>query len=382
MLTKCSISTNEQSRILLLSVKGIQSQVANACLYEFEDIICNIEGVDVFIPQNDFPWRRKIYRLARYITQSDFVASTITPFPITISLEREYDLLFAVLDNPWQMYMVNTIKGWRDRTKLAACYIGEVWEKDFDNWRLLQEPFKSFDHIFVGVSHCVDKLSQLIGRPCSYLPPAVDTTLFCPFPIAPQRNIDVCYIGRRLSEIHHRLLELTLTQDFFYYYDTALRQDFKVENYLEHRLLLANLLKRSRHTIIHHAKFNRPQETGGKQEIGYRFFEGAAAGTVMLGMPPNNKNFQKYFGWSNAVVKVDWDTCDIKEVLSELNAQPELLEQISRNNVINSLQKHDWVYRWRQILTTLNLKPTTGMLAREKYLQQLVQAIQVQVPVC
>lgn len=381
MLTKDKVTADKQSRILFLSVRELQTQVANACLYEFEKIICDIEGVDFFIPHREFPISRKIYRLAKYLTKSDSIASTITPFPNAIALEQEYDLLFAVLDNPWQMYMVNAIKGWRDRCKLAACYIGELWEKELDNWRLLQEPFKSFDHIFVGVSHCVDKLAQLVGRPCSYLPPAVDTTLFCPYPLAPRRSIDVCYVGRRFNKIHHRLLDLALKKDFFYYYDTALRQDFKVDQPVEHRLLLANLLKRSRYTIIHHAKFNRPQETGGKQEIGYRFFEGAAAGTVMLGMPPNNEDFQKYFGWSNAVVKVDWDSCEIEEILSELNAQPKLLEQISLDNTINSLQKHDWVYRWRQILTILNLEPTAAMLAREQYLQQLAKTILIQAPV-
>ena len=42
--------------------------------------------------------------------------------------------------------------------------------------------------------------------------------------------------------------------------------------------------------------------------------------------------------------------------------------------MVNSLRKHDWVYRWEQVLTELGLPTTDGMEERKIYLQQLAQA--------
>ena len=63
------------------------------------------------------------------------------------------------------------------------------------------------------------------------------------------------------------------------------------------------------------------------------------------------------------------------EAIAELDAQPERLERISRRNVANCLLKHDWSYRWRDILATFDLKPSQAMIEREKYLHQLGHSI-------
>ena len=38
---------------------------------------------------------------------------------------------------------------------------------------------------------------------------------------------------------------------------------------------------------------------------------------------------------------------------------------------VNSLSRHDWVYRWRTILEAVGLEPTPEMLSREAYLNEL-----------
>jgi hypothetical protein len=378
MLTKLNSDVKQSSRILLFSQRGLRYQAANCCLYEFEDLIADFDRVDLFIPNNEYSFSRKLHRIIKYVTKSDYCATKISPFPHQYTLDQEYDLLFAVLDNPWQIYLLDSIQNWREKCRYVACYVGEIWDPELDNWRLLQEPFQYCDRIFLGVHHSVEKLSKQINIPCSYLAPGVDTVLFSPYPFLPYRSLDLCYVGRRVPAIHQTLLDLTTKKNFFYYYDTAKKLQLEVENHQEHRRLLANLLKRSRYTICTYAKFNRLEETGGYQEIGYRFFESAAAGTVMLGIPPKTEVFQKYFGWSDSIIEIDLNTSDINNIITELDAQPERLIRISRDNVINSLQKHDWVYRWREVLTSFKLELTSSMLDRERYLQQLVDSIQGQ----
>ena len=273
------------------------------------------------------------------------------------------------------MHLINSIQGWRDKVRHRACYIAEMWEPDLHNWRLLQEPFSNFDRIFLGVTLCTAGLEKIIKRPVTYIPPAVDTLRFSPYPNPPQRSIDVCYIGRRSPLIHESLLQLTQEKDFLYYYDTVKKQKLEIENPQEHRRLLASIFKRSRYNITNYAKFNSQQETGGTQEIGYRFFEGAAAGTVMVGMPPAGDAFPHYFDWEEPIVKVDFSGKDVVKAIAELDAQPGRLENIRRRNVANSLLKHDWAYRWRDMLAAFNLKPSPAMQQREQHLKQLAQDI-------
>lgn len=362
--------------ILVVSVRGFRFQAANCCIYEFEDLLTDIESAQLYVPNpvKRFDNARRIYRTAKYLGGSDRFAAKVAPFPQELSLDREYDLMFAVLDNPWQFHLLETIKGWRDKCRHTACFIAEMWQPDLSNWRLIKEPWSNFDHVFLGVTQCVAGLDKLIEPNVTYVPPAVDTLRFSSYPNPPQRSIDVSYVGRRSPIIHDALIKRATEDNFFYYYDT-IKGQLQIGNPREHRLLLAGLFQRSRYNVTNYAKFNSTKETGGTQEIGYRFFEGAAAGTVMIGMPPAGEAFPRYFDWEDAIIKVDLSGVDIVQTIAELDTQLERLNKISRMNVANSLLKHDWVYRWRDMLAKFDLKPSPKAIAREKYLQELAHSI-------
>ena len=370
--------TDQSPRILVVSVRGYRFQAANCCIYEFEDLLTDCESTRLFVPQGEdsfvFNTARKIYRTAKYVGLSDKSAAKYAPFNEELFLDQEYDLLFAVLDNPWQMHLLESIKGWREKCHKKACFIAEMWEPDLDNWRLAKEPWEDFDHIFLGVTRCIEGLRKQIKPPITYIPPAVDTLRFSGYPNPPQRFINVSYVGRRAPAIHDALVNRATQDNFFYYYDTV-RGKLEIGNPKEHRLLLAGLFQRTRYNITNYAKFNEAAETGGTQEIGYRFFEGAAAGTVMVGMPPSGDAFPRYFDWEDAMIKVDLSGTDVVEAIAELDAQPERLERISRTNVANCLLKHDWAYRWRDMLEALDLEPSIKMTNREKRLQEIAAGI-------
>ena len=89
---------------------GFCFQAANCCIYEFEDLLTDLESARLYCPGDEynFPFNsaRKVYRTAKYAGLSDRAAASIAPFPQDLVLDREYDLLFAVLDNPWQMHLL------------------------------------------------------------------------------------------------------------------------------------------------------------------------------------------------------------------------------------------------------------------------------------
>ncbi|MEM9507903.1 MAG: glycosyltransferase [Cyanobacteria bacterium P01_E01_bin.35] len=371
-----SSNRDRQPRILVVSIREFRFQAANCCIYEFEDILTDLESAQLHkpIPDRGFDLARKVYRSVKYFGGSDNLAAKLAPFPEELVLEHEYDLLFAVLDNPWQFHLLESIKGWREKCRHTACFITEMWQPDLKIERLFKEPWSHFDHVFLGVTQCVEDLNKLIDPPVTYVPPAVDTLRFSPYPNPPQRSIDVSYVGRRSPDIHRALVQRAAQDNFFYYHDT-IRGKLKIANPREHRILLASLFQRSRYSITNYAKFNSKEETGGTQEIGYRFFEGAAAGTVMVGMPPAGEAFPRYFDWLEPIIQVDLSGTDVVEAITELDQQPERLERISRRNVANCLLKHDWTYRWRDMLATFDLKPSMKMIERQKYLQELANGI-------
>jgi len=356
-------------RVLLVSQRNLSDQVANACLYQFEDLLCTLDDVDLIAPGRSVILPGKLYKLARWCGVPRQLARAVTLRPQVAEPAREYELLIAVLDSYRQVATVNTIKQWRRHCHKAICFFPEIWPRDIDTRNSLLELFDVFDHIFVGVDHCSEALTKLIGRPCTNLHPAVDALQFCPRPSI-RRSIDVCYIGRRSEVTHQRLLALAEDKELFYYYDTA-KGSLRIADHRAHRLLFANLVKRSRYFIANYAKIDRPDQTGGKQEVGYRFFEGVAGGAVLLGQPPATAAFRRLFPWPDAVIEIPFDAPGVVEVIAGLDGDPARTARIRAANVANALRLHDWVYRYEEMLAVAGLASTPAMADRQARLQAL-----------
>ena len=77
--------------------------------------------------------------------------------------------------------------------------------------------------------------------------------------------------------------------------------------------------------IVAPGKVNVPEETQGQIEVGYRYYEGSAAGTVMLGQAPDCRPFRELFDWPEAVISVRADGSDVADVLGGLVGQEDRL---------------------------------------------------------
>ncbi|MGL5874383.1 MAG: glycosyltransferase [Xenococcaceae cyanobacterium] len=364
---------DSESRVLILSQRNLVDQVANSCLYDFEDLVCEFDNVDILAPQNSWSICRKTSRIRSFLPRSIDIEKIFTPFTHQFNLEKEYDLLFVVVDNAWQLITLNSLKNWQKKCKKIVCYIVEIWDKEINDWKIIQD-LQKFDHIFLGVNHCTKKLALATNKPCTYLPPAVNTIQFCAYPNIDRRNIDICYLGRRSPITHQSIIEYATKNNRFYYYDTA--KNMRVANHQEHRNLYANIVKRSRYFIANYAKIDQLHETHGIQEIGARFFEGVAAGTVLLGQPPATETFKHYFDWQDAIVPMPFNVSDVGETIDSLERQSDRLEKISRNNTCNALLRHDWLYRWQTVLNSINIPHTRKMLLRKDYLDNLARSLQ------
>ncbi|AFY56618.1 hypothetical protein Riv7116_4186 [Rivularia sp. PCC 7116] len=372
------INHHKKPRILIVSMRGYQSEAFRSAEYEFEDVINTFDSADLlsqaYVSSFKSEARKKIANYTGLaLNQSKLLRSGCEELVI----DREYDLLFFICQHFWDLTCINDIKGWRDKCKKAVLWIDELWAKEIENHKtaLCLKLAKDFDYIFTTQSQSVNAISQLVKRPCYSLPYAVDAVKFCPYPQDPQRHIDVYSIGRRSSIVHQSLLKLTERDNFLYLYDTL--RGLEMRNYKEHRTLYSNLIKRSRYFIANKAKFDSGSQTGTQEELGSRFFEGAAGGAVMLGIPPVCEAYSKYFDWPDAVIEVPDNTTEIADIIAELDAQPEKLRKIRKDNIINSLLRHDWVYRWEEILNKVGLENTSEMLVRKTYLNNLAKVVSI-----
>jgi Glycosyl transferases group 1 len=376
-----SLVAGRGGNVLLLSMRRLDDLVAFALQYEFEDIVADVTGADRVDAgdRESLERSRRVYKLARVATGSRWLARTSAPGPSTAGLQRDYDLFFPVFNHPYELYGLAAVPDWRRRCRVAACFINEVWSADLPGYLL--ELLADFDHVFLGMRHAVDEVQRIVGRPTSYLPLAADVLRFSPLPDGPPRAIDVCNLGRRSPITHHALLSLARERRIGYYYDTVAasgtagkQRTFRVDNASEHRLLLASILQRSRYFIANRSRANEPEFTAGGDEISSRFYEGAAAGTVMLGEAPRTPEFESQFDWPDALTHLPFDSADVGRVLAELNADPQRLARISRDNVRNSALRHDWVHRLGTVFATAGIAPTDAMVERERHLRALAAA--------
>jgi Glycosyl transferases group 1 len=140
----------------------------------------------------------------------------------------------------------------------------------------------------------------------------------------------------------------------------------------EHRDLFSNTIKRRKYFIAYPAKFDQNMS---HIELGNRYFDGAAGGAILLGQGAANTPYERYFDWPDAVWSTPADGSQMAELIADLDGQPERLARIRCDGVVNMLLRHDRVYRWRQILGTVDLPVSHRTLEREGRLQQLADLV-------
>jgi hypothetical protein len=359
-------------RICMPTARGFKKKAFYCAQYEAQDVLLDVADVDLIHlePGRGYKfkeaWQRRL--LFRDVTRKLIFAN---PGLHKVRLTQEYDLFLMMCQMDHDFLDISAIEGWQDHCKTSVCWVQEMWAAHIPLFKYWIHSLRRFDHVFVSARGSVDALSDAIGRPCRWLPDAVDMLRFTPYPNPPARVIDVYSIGRRREEIHRALLEAAERTDIFYVYDTFGGSMSDVLNYRGHRDFFSNMAKRSRFFVVAPAKVGRSEETGGQVEIGARYYEGASAGTVMIGRAPECEAFQELFPWQDAVISLQGDGSDVIKVLSSLEAEPERISAISRRNAAEALLRHDWVYRWKEILRVAGIEPSPRMKLRERRLRDL-----------
>ena len=357
----------------MLSQRRLRPSVCRTSQNEYEDVITSIDAVEMLAPE---PGGRRIAGPLRTVTDKigrqlalDFVRRPIPQAiaPRSTPEHGPFDLFFMVVQHPSDLNILQALPDWRQLCAKAIVFIEELWVIDLKYEKMLR-PLKQFDHVLIGTTETAEPLQQIIGKPCHPGHVGVDAIRFCPLPNSPVRTIDFLSMGRRSARTHAALMKMARSRDFYYEYDT-IKAKYVLDT-VEHRELLANRIKRSRYFLANRPKVDAEHQTARQEEMGMRFFEGAAGGAIMIGDRPRTPYWDQLFDWPDACIDLPFDSEDIEDVLEGLEQQPERLARIRRDNVVNSLNRHDWAYRFQQILRLAGMNEHPNL---HKRLQQLAR---------
>lgn len=365
---------SRKPRICMPSGRNVKKQAFHCGHYEAQDVLTEVDDVDLIClePRRGYEFKELWQRRLMYRDISRRVVFA-NPGLHKVKLTQEYDLFLARCQTYKDLLEINAIEGWKSQCKTSVCWIDEMWAALIPEQKYWLHALNQFDHVFIGCSGAVQPISDFIGRSCRFLPGAVDTLRFSPYPEPPARVIDVHSIGRRREGIHQALLHASKRREIFYVHDTFVASRANVLDHRQHRDQFANMAKRSRFFMVAPGKMDCLEETQGQVEVGHRYFEGASAGAVMIGQAPDCEPFRQLFPWPDSVVQIQPDGSDTLEALAEVCSDPERFSGIARRNAAESLLRHDWLHRWKEIYRVAGLEPSPGMVARERHLNQLAE---------
>ena len=91
----------------------------------------------------------------------------------------------------------------------------------------------------------------------------------------------------------------------------------------------------------------------------------------MIGEAPQCPEFNELFDWNDAVIKVPVSPSNVRDILDELDSQPARMERVRQINAIQSLRRHDWIYRWEKMLQAIGMEPSPKVQERKQKLHQI-----------
>lgn len=356
-------------RVLMYSLRGLRNEVFRCFDYEFEDVIREVDAVELTGPQHRFAMPLAA-DLAQYLAYRTFRLPWNPAFRFP-PLKGAYDLFFANMTFFADLEVLHRMPDWRNHVGCSVCFIDECFRESLTLFPRYLDVLRRFDLVIVSFSGTREALQAASGVRTLDLSFGVDTCRFFPGIKGPARRIDLFNIGRKDPLQHRQFLRLRDEQGWFYLYDTVMPK--AVSDHCAHRDNTADLLARTCFWVVNPAKFNARHETAGQEEIGFRYYEGAAAGAVMVGFIPDNPNFPEYFPWPDAVMELPADPEGIPECLLNLSRQEERLRRIRFRNVLGSLQENDFLYRWEAILAAVGLDPHPAAAQRRSRLETLME---------
>ena len=117
-----------EGSVLQITSRHVDRGVGFSTMYEFEDVVAAVTGADrvELLDRSALERARRVYKAGRLVSCPRGPAARAAR-PPTIRLDRDYDLFLPVFNHPHELFALATVPDWRDRCRIAACFIMEYW---------------------------------------------------------------------------------------------------------------------------------------------------------------------------------------------------------------------------------------------------------------
>ena len=262
-------------------------------------------------------------------------------------LPASAEVIWHVLMGP-ENYSLDLLKGWPNGAK----HIVYLFDTLPCQMNLIRRLFsgREWDVCVTSFDDAIPLLERETGRPWHHADQAVSLDCFPPVSIQ-EKVIHFSSYGRRHPRVHEAVIRFCAAKGLYY--------DFTTHDYLrggataEPLTLFRQLawhLSHSRFTICWPVEVTNPARAGDLSPITCRWFESAAAGAVMLGQPPKNPHFRKFFG-EDSVTQINPEA-DVAVILGQLEIIWQQRDELSaRANLLRQKlgMQLDWSDRVRQM---------------------------------
>jgi hypothetical protein len=263
---------------------------------------------------------------------------------------EECDVAWYILMGP-ENYKLDLFTGWSNKFKKKILYIYDTLPIQYETVkRILKNDY--WDILITSFNDAQADLEKLTDRKWYCVEQAADLNLFKALPYE-EKSIHFSSYGRRFSKLHEVLIEFCDTNNIYYDYTT---HDTKHPTAVPEELYkqYAWHLNKSLFTFSWPVELTNPERAGHLSPITCRWFEAAAAGTILIGQQPRNKIFEQYFK-NNLIAEIDFnkDKLSLFKQLDFYFYNSKSLHTNALDYVYEFGEKISWTERVRRINTVL-----------------------------
>lgn len=310
--------------------------------FELEDAFCRAAGARlIHLPPSPTPTLP--FRALRKVG--------LDPKTAIPEIEDGLDLLVIPCLSPLWVRL-DHVRNWRKNCKKVVYYLFDSWPR-LERARCLRGTFvDEVDLLAVSFHESLPLFRQLFGDRVHYIPQATDPHRFCFKP--PPRGIFCNAPARQHEDFLARTKAYCRQRDLLCVY-TSVHGNCR-RSWQDTQDLYAELMRNSKYSLNWSAKTYPDWATRVQVDpTTARWFQAAAAGCIMVGMPPESADWPMLFP-DNPCVDVRRFENDPTRVFDHLEGclQDELVGKaaaLSRH----VLARHTWYNRVHQILTAIGM---------------------------
>jgi hypothetical protein len=311
-------------------------------LCDFEDEIIRITGGELQVsPIRKLP--RLIDRRIGHGTRYSDLRKLIPK----VKHHLKADVLWVVLMGP-ESFALDLYRKWDQGVGLKILYLFDTMENQLPSIRRVLGS-TTWDYTFTSFRGAVPFLEEQTQRRWLVAPQGVKLERFRPAPLE-ERLIGFCAYGRRLKKIHESIKEFCAATGKHYEYSTAASLQPQIDPRENHEMYAWHL----GHTIFNFnwpVELTHPTRVRTFSPITCRWFEAAASGNVIIGLPPTDPTFNDIFGKDLVIPICETGNADaLKKLWEKLWEEREchLARALERRERL--AHKWSWESRIREIL--------------------------------